>query len=86
MSTGMTFIFNVSVQRVERGVQLVNQAGQAMNQAVDAIRNVALGIRQINSAIAQREQMTRKNPVLVEQSASAAESLRHQAHELAFSA
>jgi len=90
-------MINMSVQRVESGVHLVNQAGQTMNQTVEAIQNVALSIREItsatqaqtqdisliNTAVSQLDQMTQQNSALVEQSAAASESLRHQAHELA---
>jgi len=90
-------MINVSVQRVQTGVHLVNQAGQTINRTVDAIQNVALSIREItratqaqtqdisliNTAVSQLDQMTQQNSALVEQSAAASESLRHQAHELA---
>ena len=90
-------MINASVQRVESGVHLVNHAGQTMNQTVEAIQNVAGSIREItaatqaqtqdisriNTAVSQLNLMTRQNSTLVEQSAHASESLRHQAHELA---
>ena len=90
-------MINVSVQRVQTGVHLVNQAGQTINRTVDAIQNVALSIREItratqaqtqdisliNTAVSQLDQMTQQNSALVDQSAAASESLRHQAHELA---
>ena len=90
-------LINASVHRVESGVQLVNHAGQTMNRTVDAIQNVARSISEItgatkaqthdisriNAAVSQLDLMTQQNSALVEQSASASESLRHQAHELA---
>ena len=90
-------MINASVQRVEAGVHLVNHAGQTMNRTVEAIQNVARSIREItgvtqaqtqdisriNAAVSQLDLMTRQNSALVEQSACASESLRHQAHELA---
>ncbi|MBG6072867.1 MULTISPECIES: methyl-accepting chemotaxis protein [unclassified Polaromonas] len=90
-------MIHASVQRVESGVHLVNYAGQTMGQTVEAIQNVALSLREItgathaqtqdisrvNTAVSQLEKMTQQNSALVEQSAAASESLRHQAHELA---
>ena len=90
-------MINASVQRVETGVNLVNHTGQTMNRTMEAIQNVARSISEItgatqaqtqdisriNAAVSQLDQMTRQNSALVEQSAGASESLRHQAHELA---
>lgn len=90
-------LIQASVQRVESGVHLVNHAGQTVNQTVAAIQNVARSISEIrgttqaqthdisriNAAVSQLDLMTRENSSLVEQSASASERLRCQAHELA---
>ncbi|MFG6412852.1 methyl-accepting chemotaxis protein [Roseateles sp. DC23W] len=85
-----------SVERVEQGATLVNRAGQTMEQVVTAIDRVALIVREISSAsreqstgvsqvglaIAQMDEATQQNAALVEESAAAAESLKHQAGEL----
>ena len=42
----------------------------------------ASGIGQVNSAVAQMDEMTQQNSALVEESASASESLGQQANEL----
>ncbi|RZJ11170.1 MAG: methyl-accepting chemotaxis protein [Rubrivivax sp.] len=85
-----------SVERVEQGAGLVNRAGQTMQQVVSSIDRVAeivreissasreqsSGVSQIGQAIAQMDDATQQNAALVEQSAAAAESLKHQAGEL----
>ena len=40
------------------------------------------GIGQVNDAVTQLDQVTQQNAALVEESAAAAESLRHQASRL----
>ena len=54
-------------------VQDISAAGQAQTD----------GIREVGQAIAQIDQTTQQNAALVEESASAAESLRHQATRMA---
>ncbi len=85
-----------SVERVEQGASLVNRAGETMSQVVGAIGRVAQivreissasqeqssGVSQVGEAIALMDQATQQNAALVEESAAAAESLRHQADEL----
>ena len=85
-----------SVERVEQGATLVNRAGETMQQVVAAIGRVAqivreisaasreqsTGVSQVGQAIAQMDQATQQNAALVEESAAAAESLKHQADEL----
>jgi methyl-accepting chemotaxis protein len=84
------------VERVEEGSQLVDEAGQTMQEIVAAIhRVVALvqdisaanvhqrgGVNQVGAEIGRMDQATQQNAALVEQSAAAAESLRHQARQL----
>lgn len=86
-----------SVQRVESGSQLVDEAGKTMDEIVVQVQRVADlineigaasaeqsgGIEQIGSAIAQLDQVTQQNAALVEENAAAAESLKHQASQLA---
>jgi methyl-accepting chemotaxis protein len=85
-----------SVERVGQGAVLVNRAGETMAQVVTAIGRVAQIVREISSAsreqstgvsqvglaIAQMDEATQQNAALVEESAAAAESLKHQASEL----
>mgnify|MGYP000137276995 CR=1 FL=1 len=85
-----------SVARVESGSRLVSDAGQAMTEIVDGVKRVADivaeiaaaaseqrdGIGQVNTAVVRLDQMTQQNAALVEESAAAAESLKHQAAQL----
>ena len=86
-----------SVQRVESGSQLVDEAGKTMGEIVVQVQRVAdlineigaasaqqsSGIEQIGGAVAQLDQVTQQNAALVEEGAAAAESLKHQASQLA---
>ncbi|WP_027713521.1 methyl-accepting chemotaxis protein [Dickeya chrysanthemi] len=85
-----------SVEKVENGAQLVANAGTTMDDIVMQARRVAelikeigvttteqeSGISQINQAVNQLDQVTQQNAALVEQSASAADSLNAQASHL----
>jgi len=85
-----------SVDRVEQGASLVNRAGETMQQVVVAIGRVAqivreistasreqsTGVSQVGEAISLMDEATQQNAALVEESAAAAESLKHQAEEL----
>ena len=86
-----------SVGKVDDGSRLVADAGAAMEAIVHNVSNVqaiigeisnaareqAEGIDQVNVAVSQLDQMTQQNAALVEESAAAAESLKHQAAGLA---
>ncbi|WP_269813945.1 methyl-accepting chemotaxis protein [Rhodoferax ferrireducens] len=86
-----------SVEKVGTGVLLVNQAGTTMGEVVASVRRVTviigeistasreqtLGIEQINQAIAHMDGVTQQNAALVEQAATAAQSLQEQAGHLA---
>ncbi|QDZ29646.1 methyl-accepting chemotaxis protein [Noviherbaspirillum sp. UKPF54] len=86
-----------SVEKVASGSQLVDQAGATMDDIVASIRRVtdimeeitaasreqSEGIDQVNSAIAQMNEVTQQNALLVEQAAAAAESMQDEAHSLA---
>jgi len=86
-----------SVQKVEAGSALVGDAGgaiedimlqvQRVNDLVGEISAASLeqnqGIGQIGAAVNQLDQVTQQNAALVEESAAAAESLKHQAEQLA---
>lgn len=85
-----------SVEQVDIGAKLVDQAGATMMEVVDSVKRVTdvvseisaasqeqtEGIDQINIAIAQMDQVTQQNTALVEEAASAAESLQQQANVL----
>jgi methyl-accepting chemotaxis protein len=85
-----------SVGRVDGGAKLVSQAGQTMSDVVSQIKRVhelvgqiatasseqSQGIDQIGHAVSQLDQVTQQNAALVEQSAAAAESMKHQAQKL----
>jgi methyl-accepting chemotaxis protein len=86
-----------SVDKVENGSKLVEEAGHSMNEIVVQVKRVndligeisaasteqSTGIGQIGEAVAQLDQVTQQNAALVEESAAAAESLKHQAASLA---
>jgi len=75
----------------------VQDAGTTMNEIVASVRRVndiigeigaatreqSDGIDQINAAVSQLDQMTQQNAALVEEAASAAESLKDQSTRLA---
>ena len=85
-----------SVNKVEAGTRLVADAGQTMSEIVGSVQRVSDiigeitvasndqgdGISKVNSAVNELDQMTQQNAALVEQSATAAESLRGQAERL----
>ncbi|WP_304163964.1 methyl-accepting chemotaxis protein [Lonsdalea britannica] len=85
-----------SVEKVETGSKLVGNAGTTMDDIVNQAHRVADliseigvttheqqdGITQINDAVNQLDQVTQQNAALVEESASAADSLSSQASNL----
>ncbi|HSV54604.1 MAG TPA: methyl-accepting chemotaxis protein, partial [Burkholderiaceae bacterium] len=86
-----------SVQKVDDGSRLVTDAGKTMEDIVMQVKRVAdligeissasgeqtAGISQVGDAVQQLDQVTQQNAALVEQGAAAADSLSHQAAELA---
>ena len=82
---------------MQAGSSLVSDAGHTMARIMAAIREAAQtmteitsatqaqneDIGQISSAVSRLDQMTQQNSALVEESAAASESLKHQAQELA---
>ncbi|HJW12333.1 MAG TPA: methyl-accepting chemotaxis protein [Albitalea sp.] len=86
-----------SVEKVENGSRLVSDAGKTMGDIVSQVKRVSdligeisaasveqsSGIDQIGDAVNQLDQVTQQNAALVEESAAAAESLKHQAAQLA---
>jgi methyl-accepting chemotaxis protein len=89
-------LIGASVQTVESGSQLVKQAGESMGEIVSGVTRVTAIINHIcatagtqsadlgraSGAVTRLDEMTQQNAALVEESASAAESLRDQARSL----
>ncbi|OOC12326.1 methyl-accepting chemotaxis protein, partial [Dickeya dadantii] len=89
-------LITASVEKVETGSTLVSEAGSTIDELVKQARHVAdligeigvttheqeSGISQINDAVNQLDQVTQQNASLVEESASAADSLSDQAARL----
>lgn len=89
-------LISVNSDSVEKGVALAGKAGEAMEEVVkaasrssDLLEEISLasneqskGVSQIGVAVTQMEKTTQQNAALVEESASAAESLREQAEQL----
>ena len=89
-------LIGTSVEQVDAGTTLVGEAGASMEDIVTQVRRVAdlineitsagaeqtSGIGQVNDAVTQLDQVTQQNAALVEESAAAAESLKHQAARL----
>ncbi|OWQ46784.1 hypothetical protein CDL60_13265 [Roseateles noduli] len=85
-----------SVERVDSGSRLVSDAGTTMNDIVTSVQRVtdiiaeiraasqeqSDGINQVNAAVGHLDQMTQQNAALVEEAASAAESLKDQSNRL----
>nr|WP_305800550.1 methyl-accepting chemotaxis protein [Shinella sp. XGS7] len=90
-------LIGVSVERVETGARLCDEAGRTMGEIVAQVQRVtdligeisaasseqSKGIGQVGDAVQQLDQVTQQNAALVEESAAAAESLKHQAAQLA---
>jgi methyl-accepting chemotaxis protein len=90
-------LIGASVEKVDSGSRLVADAGLTMSEIVASVKRVndmigeitaaaseqAQGIGQVNASVSELDQMTQQNAALVEQSAAAAESLKHQARSLA---
>ena len=86
-----------SVEKVENGTHLVDEAGRTMEEIVTSVKHVAeimseitaasqeqsSGIEQVNQAVIQMDDITQQNAALVEEAAASAESLKHQARDLA---
>ena len=89
-------LIEASVNNVSLGRQLVDQAGTTMQDVVSSIARVAdimaginsanhqqaQGIEQIHHAVAEMNEVTQQNAVLVRQAAAASASLREQAGQL----
>jgi methyl-accepting chemotaxis protein len=89
-------LIGASVEKVEAGSRQVADAGAAMTAIVGEVRRVedlineisattmeqTKGIGRVSGAVVELDQSTQQNAALVEESAAAAESLRHQAARL----
>jgi methyl-accepting chemotaxis protein len=85
-----------SGEKVEAGSAHVASAARTMDEILSSVKRVndlmgdidaasveqSQGIGQVSRSVAQLDQVTQQNAALVEQSAAAAESLRHQADAL----
>ena len=90
-------LISASGEKVEIGARQVDEAGQSMSEIVVQVRRVSQliadiasasaeqskGISQVGEAVNQLDQVTQQNAALVEESAAAADSLKHQAASLA---
>jgi methyl-accepting chemotaxis protein len=89
-------LIDASVSRVEQGTALVDRAGATMGEVVSSIKRVTdimgeislasneqkSSVAQVGDAVTKMDQATQQNAALVEESAAAAESLKHQAIRL----
>ena len=89
-------LITASVDRVDQGTALVDQAGRAMEDVVGAIKRVgeivgdisvasaeqSAGFAKVGTAVNQMDQAVQQNSALVEESAAASDSLKHQARQL----
>lgn len=89
-------LISTSVERVGQGTALADRAGATMVDMVQAIQRVTAimtdianasseqsdGVAAVGNAVSQLDQVTQQNAALVEESAAAAASLKHQAQAL----
>lgn len=81
-----------SIHKAEEGMLLVNQSGKMLQEIVASVKKVSeitaeiaaasleqtAGIQQVNRVVMQMDEMTQQNAALVEEAASASESLKQQ--------
>ena len=86
-------LINDSVEKVDEGSKLVDESGETLEEIVNAVKKVSdiiaeiaaagqeqsSGIEQVNKAVMQMDEMTQQNAALVEEAASASESMEEQA-------
>ena len=89
-------LINQSVTGIREGTSLAGDAGTAMSNVMSVTKRLtdimseissasheqSEGVSQVGTAVVRMDQMTQQNAALVEEGASAAASLRHQAAEL----
>ncbi|MEK7989777.1 MAG: methyl-accepting chemotaxis protein [Thiotrichaceae bacterium] len=82
-----------SVTKVDEGTKLVNKSGKTLDEIVTSVKKVSdivseisaasqeqsSGIHQVNKAVTQMDEMTQQNAAMVEEAASASESMAEQA-------
>ncbi|HEY4084051.1 MAG TPA: methyl-accepting chemotaxis protein [Burkholderiaceae bacterium] len=90
-------LIGASVAKVQVGARQVNDAGASMEEIVAQVKRVSnliseisyatseqsSGISQVGTAVTELDKVTQQNATLVEESSSAAASLKHQAAALA---
>ncbi len=89
-------LIDASVASVETGSRLVNQAGTTMTEVVDSVKRVSTimaeitaanreqsaGIARVNQSIERMDEVTQQNAAMVEEAASAAQSMHNEADHL----
>ncbi|MFP4648745.1 MAG: methyl-accepting chemotaxis protein [Halorhodospira sp.] len=89
-------LINDSSEKVEDGTRLVNESNETLKEILGAVQTVtdkvaeisaaseeqSSGIDEINKAVSQLDEVTQQNAALVEEAASAAESLDEQSSNL----
>jgi methyl-accepting chemotaxis protein len=89
-------LINDSVSKVEKGSHLVDESGKTLKEIIEAIDEVAdtiaeitsamqeqsVGIEQVNKAVAMMDEVVQENSALVEESATASQSLALEAEKL----
>ena len=90
-------LIDVSVANVENGSRLVGQAGTTMTEVVDSVKRVTTimaeitasnrnqneSIERVNQSINRMDEVTQQNAAMVEEAASAAQSMHNEADHLA---
>jgi methyl-accepting chemotaxis protein len=85
-----------SVEKVEKGSHLVDESGKTLTEIIEAIDEVAdtiaeitsamqeqsVGIEQVNKAVSMMDEVVQENSALVEESATASQSLAFEAEKL----
>jgi methyl-accepting chemotaxis protein len=89
-------LIDASVASVEIGSRLVGQAGTTMTEVVDSVKRVSVimaeitaanreqsaGIAVVNQSIARMDEVTQQNAAMVEEAASAAQSMQEETDHL----
>jgi methyl-accepting chemotaxis protein len=71
-----------AVRQIDAIVTQVRSVSETVAQISGAADEQTRGIEQVNQAVAQLDQVTQQNAALVEESAAASDSLRHQAGQM----
>jgi methyl-accepting chemotaxis protein len=89
-------LIDASVASVEIGSRLVGQAGTTMTEVVDSVKRVSVimaeitaanreqsaGIAVVNQSIGRMDEVTQQNAAMVEEAASAAQSMQEETDRL----